>query len=301
MTPKTVEDWFAMNSLSLDHVILVVSDLQIATSQFTQLGFSVIAGGVHSGGLTHNALIPFPDGTYLELLATRRGSMIKTLQLLRKLRLLGIYTNNETAINQRLIGDLASGVGMNDYCLSSVDLVENLSQMKERGAIFSNPIPGGRIRPDGKEIKWRTSVPAVIDLPFLIDDLTPREIRVPKVDNDYHKNGILGLKGIIVLVANLVESMAHYRAMLANDPVTQPQFPQPGTQSSEFNLDNRFISIISALPGNSYLRGLLKPRKARPVGLFFQSSTENQEDILSLTYLPDKGATLSHSKILFSE
>ena len=107
-----------MNSLSLDHVILVVSDLQIATSQFTQLGFSVIAGGVHSGGLTHNALIPFPDGTYLELLATRRGSMLKTLQLLRKLRLLSVYTANETKINQRLIGDLASGVGIK--CLITV-------------------------------------------------------------------------------------------------------------------------------------------------------------------------------------
>jgi hypothetical protein len=289
-----------MNSLSLDHVILVVSDLQIATSQFTQLGFSVIAGGVHSGGLTHNALIPFPDGTDLELLATRRGSMFKTLQLLRKLRLLGIYTANETAINQRLIGDLASGVGINDYSLLSMDLVHDLSLMQDRGATFTNPIPGGRIRPDGNEINWRTAVPDTVDLPFLIDDLTPREIRVPNVENDHHANGILGIKGIIVLVTNLVESMAHYRAMLALEPVTQPQFPQPGTQSSEFNLDNRFLTIIGALPGNSALRSLLKPRKARPIGIFFQSSTDDHEDLLSLTYLPERGATLSRSQILFS-
>lgn len=288
-----------MSSLSLDHVILVVSDLQIATSQFSQLGFSVIAGGVHSGGLTHNALIPFPDGTYLELLATRRGSMLKTLQLLRKLRLLGIYTASETAINQRLIGDLASGVGMNDYSLLSMDLVHDLSLIEGRGATFTNPIPGGRIRPDGKEINWRTAVPDTVDLPFLMDDLTPREIRVPNVENDYHANGIFGIKGIIVLVANLVESMAHYRALLALEPITQPHFPQPGTQASEYNLDNRFITIIGALPGNSALRSLLKPRRARPVGIFFQSSTDDQKDLLSLTYLPERGATLSRSQILF--
>lgn len=289
-----------MNSLTLDHVILVVSDLQIATSQFTQLGFSVIAGGVHSGGLTHNALIPFPDGTYLELLATQRGSMLKTMQLLRKLRLLGIYTTNETAINQRLIGDLASGVGMNDYSLLSQDLAQDLALIKERGGIFTNPIPGGRIRPDGNEIKWRTAVPDTVDLPFLIDDLTPREIRVPNVDDDYHANGILGIKGVIVLVANLVESMAHYRTMLALEPDTQPQFPQPGTQSSEYKLGHRFLTIIGALPGNSALRDILKPRKARPVGIFFKSSSDDQKDLLALTYLPKRGATLSRSQILFS-
>jgi hypothetical protein len=289
-----------MNSLSLDHVILVVSDLQIATSQFTQLGFSVVAGGVHSGGLTHNALIPFPDGTYLELLATQRSSMLKSLQLLRKLRLLGIYTSSETAINQRLIGDLASGVGMNDFSLLSMDLIHDLSLIKERGATFTNPIPGGRIRPDGKEINWRTSVPNSVDLPFLIDDLTPRGIRVPPVEDDYHSNGILGINGIIVLVSNLVESMAHYRALLANEPVTQPQFPQPGTQSSEFNLDNRFLTIIGSLPGNSALRSLLKHRKARPVGIFFQTAEDDEGDLLSLTYLPKRGATLSRSQILFA-
>jgi hypothetical protein len=289
-----------MNSLSLDHIILVVSDLQIATSQFTQLGFSVIAGGVHSGGLTHNALIPFPDGTYLELLATRRSSMLKSLQLLRKLRLLGIYIANETAINRRLIEDLASGVGMNDFCLLSMDLVQELTSIKKRGAVFTNPIPGGRLRPDGKEITWRTAVPDSVDLPFLIDDLTPREIRVPAVDNDYHSNGILGINGITVLVTNLVESMAHFRALLADEPVTQPQFPQPGTQSSEFNLDRRFLTIIGALPSNSALRSLVKHRKSRPVGIFFRTTADDEGDLLSLTYLPERGATLSRSQILFA-
>lgn len=287
-----------MSTLSLDHVILVVSDLQVATRQFTQLGFSVISGGVHSSGLTQNALVPFPDGTYLELLATVRGSMLKYLRLLRKLGLLGVYTANESAINKRLIGDLASGVGMNDYSLLSTELAHELPLMKERGAIFTTPIPGGRIRPDGKEIQWRTAVPNCTDLPFLIEDLTPRKVRVPEVEEDYHSNGITSIKGLIVLVTNLVESMAHYRAMLNMEPVTQPRFPQPGIQSSEFNFDNRYFTIIGVRPGNSELLGLLKPRKARPAGIIFQSSAD--DDFLSLTYLPGRGATLSKSQIFFS-
>ena len=31
-------------------------------------------------------------------------------------------------------------------------LMQDLTNIKERGAIFTNPIPGGRMRPDGKEI-----------------------------------------------------------------------------------------------------------------------------------------------------
>lgn len=289
-----------MNLLTLDHIILVVSDLQVATRQFSQLGFSVIAGGVHTGGLTHNALVLFPDGTYLELLATTRSSTLRTLGLLKRLRLLGIYTSNETAIGRRLIEDLASGVGMNDYALLSLDLQHQVNSIKVRGALFTEPNPGGRLRPDGKEITWRTAVPSSLDLPFLIDDLTPREIRVPAVEDNYHSNGILGINGLTILVSNLVESMAHYRALLGDDPVTQPHYPQPGTQSSEFTLDTRFLSILTPLPGNSALRSLLKHRVARPLGIFFRTVENGQGDLLSLTYLPERGATLSRSRILLS-
>jgi hypothetical protein len=289
-----------MNSLTLDHAILVVSDLQVATRQFTQLGFSVIAGGVHEGGLTHNALIPFPDGTYLQLLSTTRRSTLKTLGLLRRLRLLGIYTSNETAIDRRLIEDIASGVGLNDYALLSADLEREITNIKQRKVKFSDPIPGGRLRPDGKETTWRTAVPLSLDLPFLIEDITPREVRVPAVENDYHPNSLVGIKGVTVVVTDLVESMTHYRALLDAEPITQPQHPQPATQSIEFTLESRFLSIVSPLPGKSEIRSLLKHRSARPVGVFFRTLKDAESEMLSLTYLPKKGATLSRSSSFFA-
>jgi len=288
-----------MTTLALDHVILVVSDLQIATQQFSQLGFSVIPGGVHSGGLTHNALVPFPDGTYLELLSTTRSSKLKFLFLLKRLRLLSLYIGDDSAINRRLTNDLASGIGMADYCMLSGDLEKEISQLLTRGAQFTDPFPGGRLRPDGQEIAWRTAVPRSLDLPFLIDDQTPRNLRLPSVDEDFHENGILGISGLVILVSNLVESMAHYRAMLGDDPISQAQYPQPGTQSSEFAVGTRFVSIISPLPGNPALRRLLKYRSSRPVGIIFQALDNGTRDPLCLTYLPERGATLSRSKILF--
>ena len=289
-----------MSTLTLDHIIVVVSDLKVATSQFSQLGFSVIPGGVHTGGLTHNALVPFADGTYLELLATTRASTLQTISFLKRIRLLGVYTANQTAIGRRLIEDIAGGVGMNDFALLSLDLDHEITAIHDRGMTITDPIPGGRIRPDGQEIAWRTAVPQTIDLPFLIDDLTPRELRVPLASEHTHANGILGISGLTILVSKLVESMAQYRALIGEEPKTQPHFPQPGTQSIEFSLEERFISLAGPLPGYSTLRKFLRPRGARPAGIFFNTTKSDLDDFLSLTYFPDKGATLSRSRVLLT-
>jgi hypothetical protein len=213
---------------------------------------------------------------------------------------LNLYIGDDTAINRRLITDLASGIGIADFCMRAGDLEKEINLLETRGEKFSDPIPGGRQRPDGKEIAWLTSVPRTLDLPFLIEDRTPHELRLPPVNNDHHPNGILGIRGLAILVSNLVDSMAHYRALLGDDPNSQAQYPQPGTQSSEFDSNGNFITILSPLPGNQALRKPLKYRSSRPVGIFFRSTENGANDPLCLTYFPDRGATLSRSRILFN-
>jgi len=216
------------------------------------------------------------------------------------MRLLGLYTAKQTAIGRRLIEDIAGGVGMNDFALLSLDLEHEIASSHDHGITITDPIPGGRIRPDGQEIVWRTAVPQTLDLPFLIDDLTPRNLRVPAASENMHANGILGISGLTILVSNLVESIARYRALIGEEPKTQPHFPQPGTQSIEFSLDERFISLAGPLPGSSTLRKFLRPRGARPVGILFNTTKSDPDDFLSLTYFPDKGATLSRSRVLLT-
>ena len=53
----------------LDHIVIGVHDLAAAAADFTQAGFQVTPGGEHSSGNTHNALVTFADGAYLELIA----------------------------------------------------------------------------------------------------------------------------------------------------------------------------------------------------------------------------------------
>jgi hypothetical protein len=196
--------------------------------------------------------------------------------------------------------DLAGGIGMSDFCMGAGDLDEEISRLRSHNLKYTDPIPGGRKRPDGQEISWRTSVPRKRDLPFLIDDQTPRELRVPVFTNESHQNGILGIRGLVILVKDLVNNMANYRVLLDDDPISKAQYPQPGTQSSEFNFEGRFISIVSPLPGRQNLKNHKKYRVSRPVGIFFYTSSNEPHDPLCLTYFPDQGLTLSRSKTLFT-
>ena len=52
----------------IDHLVVVVPDLDTAIANYTALGFTVVPGGRHPIG-SHNALIAFEDGAYIELLA----------------------------------------------------------------------------------------------------------------------------------------------------------------------------------------------------------------------------------------
>ncbi|PMP81392.1 MAG: VOC family protein, partial [Roseiflexus castenholzii] len=56
----------------IDHIVILVRDLLAAIDDYTALGFTVTPGGVHADGATHNALVAFVDGGYLELIAFRR-------------------------------------------------------------------------------------------------------------------------------------------------------------------------------------------------------------------------------------
>lgn len=52
----------------IDHLVVLVPDLEAAIQEYRRAGFTVVPGGTHPTG-THNALIGFGDGAYLELLA----------------------------------------------------------------------------------------------------------------------------------------------------------------------------------------------------------------------------------------
>ena len=62
----------------IDHIVIVVNDLEQAAKDYEQLGFTVVAGGKHPVG-SHNALISLADGSYIEIIAFYREAIQRPL------------------------------------------------------------------------------------------------------------------------------------------------------------------------------------------------------------------------------
>lgn len=176
----------------LDHVVIAVADLVRAVEDFRALGFTVVIGGRHPGRTSHNALVVFADGAYLELIAWPKPGPA-----------------------ERWYGVLAKhGEGLLDYALLPEDTATAIAEARARGLSLEGPLDGGRVRPDGKQLKWRTGRQSTFDLPFLCGDVTPRELRVPAGKARRHANGALGIARVAVAVKDLAASVLRYRALL---------------------------------------------------------------------------------------
>ncbi len=183
----------------IDHIVILVKDLVQASADYATLGFTVVPGGEHTGGATHNALVTFADGSYLELIAFKR----------------------EAPEHRWWHHTVDKGEGLIDFALLPTDIENDLLAARQRGLEFEGPFPGGRERPDGQQIKWQTGAPLTPDLPFLCADVTPRELRVPAGDAWLHPNGVSGIAKLAVEVHDLPASVDRYSALLGFDSTTE--------------------------------------------------------------------------------
>lgn len=177
--------------LGIDHIVVVVHDLEKAAKDYEQLGFTVIPGGKHPVG-SHNALISFADGSYIEIIAFYRE-----------------------APDHRWWKPLQSGERMVDFCMQTDNLQEDTRKLRAAGVAINDPVPWSRTRPDGYELKWLLSLVTGDERgvwPFLIQDVTPREERIPQ--KFQHKNGALGIGTLSITVRDLAKIHQGYEAIL---------------------------------------------------------------------------------------
>lgn len=188
-------------ALTLDHVVIAVNDLDTAMTDYRALGFTVIFGGKHASGTTQNALVCFKDGTYLELLAPT-GEPPRA---------------DVAAMDFSPL--LQHGEGLVGYALRSDNLEADAAAMRERGIEVGEVKAGGRKREDGVELRWKT---ALIDggmSPFLIEDVTPRRLRVPDDDAvTTHPNRAVGLRGVEIAVRSTRVSWERYIRLFDASP-----------------------------------------------------------------------------------
>ena len=179
-------------TLPIDHVVILVADLERAIADYTTLGFNVQRGGTHAAGTTHNALVGFADGSYLELIAFLKPDP----------------THRWGAFAAR------GHEGYVDFALLPPSVGEVVARAKASGVAYQGPFDGGRTTLDGQVLKWQIGTPPSADLPFLCGDLTPRALRVREGEVRVHPNGITGIQAMVVGVADLAASQRRYAALL---------------------------------------------------------------------------------------
>ena len=165
----------------IDHIVIVVRSLERAIATYRDLGFTVVEGGRHPYG-SYNALIGFADGSYIEVLS--------------------FYEESPAHPWWNLLHE--RGGGLVDFCMATDDIRADLAAFRAQGAAMGDLVEGARSRPDGYQVKWINNkvggdYQGVI--PFIIEDLTPRDQRLPT--DCSHRNGVTGIHSLRLVTADL--------------------------------------------------------------------------------------------------
>lgn len=122
---------------SMDHVLLVINDLQKGIAEFEErTGVRPQFGGAHPGRGTQNALVSLGDARYLEILAPNPADSASPAMV-------AMAAPYETLTPY-------------DWALRSEDLEALVERLQENGVGVSPIRRGSRVRPGGARLEWRT-------------------------------------------------------------------------------------------------------------------------------------------------
>lgn len=243
---------------ALDHVVIAVGDLERTVADYRELGFTVHPGGRHPGRTSHNALVVFDDGAYLELIA---------------------WTAPNPAERWNT-AHIAHGDGYMDFALIPESVPKAIEEARARGATMNGPVDGGRVRPDGMELKWQTGRQVTWDLPFFCGDVTPRSLRVPEGDLRKHGNGAMGIATVTVAVESLETSLVRHRDLLGPEVAMTraTEMPGLGLRTAIIEIEGCAVVLaqpteLAASPSAARIAHRLAGRGEGPCGMTIRTSS----------------------------
>ncbi len=160
---------------------------------FASVGLTTDYGGPHATGGTHMALLGFPDGSYIELIAPQDATAAQSSEWAKY---------------------MAADAGPCAWAVEPKDIDAEVQRLKALGVSVTGPENGSRKRPDGMNIEWRlanvgSGSPGAL-FPFLIEDRTPRVWRVsPSASLD--GSPLNAVEVVVLAVNDLNSSIAQFR------------------------------------------------------------------------------------------
>lgn len=207
-----------MNTVVFDHAVIYVPHLEQAIHQFTALGFTVQLGGEHEH--TCNALIIFNDQSYIELLALKSSWRRPLLLLAARLGWVNYLANRKKNISWRLLPWIAQPYGAIDWCVRTVNIDKTLKRLATTDTPLLMSQSYERTRPDGTLVKWLLGGAQDLDLPYLIEDNTSINVRVPLGAHTSHPNGAVSLRQINISPSDTPRT-AHSLSVLLNSSIIE--------------------------------------------------------------------------------
>ena len=202
--------------------MIVAPSLAPAIATYERAGFTVVPGGRHDVIPTENALIPFEDGTYLELMALRDDEARASLAVRAARPDFAQELRRGSAVGRRFFPRLAGAPGTADFVLAVRGIERLASEARRRGFPMTGPTTLSRERKDGVKLEMALVLPESSALPFFIEDRTPRELRVPGGEFTRHANGARGLSEVRVRVENLAAATLAYAELFDAAPRALP-------------------------------------------------------------------------------
>lgn len=177
----------------IDHIIILVDNLDEAVQTYRDWGFTIGYGGEHASGKTHNAIVVLHDNSYLEILAFKQPDPTHPWY--------------------------GKPLGLVDIALLPTAIVDDIAAARSRGIEFGEIRTASRRRPDGQLAEGQIARASAPDLPFLCGDLSARALRYPTDATPDHANGAQGVAEVHMVVNDLAASADRYRALLGVEPV----------------------------------------------------------------------------------
>jgi hypothetical protein len=191
---------FSAEELRVDHVTVAGRDLKTMMNDLASVGLHCEYGGPHNDHVTEMALLSFPDGSYLELIAPRSDADPKALKA-------HVWTKQMT-----------ENAGPCAWAVQSSDLDSEEKRLRAAGVAVSPSVHSGRQRPDGKRLEWETAQigeePRGTFFPFAIRDLTPRRDRAFLSGKPSTKD-FSGVSRVVIAVRDLRASVQRLRQAYA--------------------------------------------------------------------------------------
>lgn len=235
----------------IDHIVIAVHSLDEARKVYGDLGFVVVEGGKHPYG-SYNNLIGFQDGSYIELL--------------------GFYEESPDHAWWDLLHE--RGGGLIDFCMQTDDIRADHAALKAQGVEMSELAELTRDRPDGYHLSWinnKTFGKYQGIVPFIIEDQTPRDERVPKERT--HSNGVTGIDTLTLVTGDLALVKHIFSGLdgITGEDITRNDLQADGIR---YRIGAHQIDYLTPTSDDSPLRTWLDANKPVPYSVTFKTSGE---------------------------